>query len=42
VEKGRLWGRKVKDLGGKGLASAEEVKEMKSWGKTRNAASRPR
>ena len=24
---------KVKDLGGKGLASAEEVKEMKSWGK---------
>ena len=33
MEKGRLWGRKVKDLGGKGLASAEEVKEMKSWGK---------
>jgi plasmid stabilization system protein ParE len=28
--------------GGKGLASAEEVKEMKSWGKTWNAASRLR
>jgi hypothetical protein len=27
---------------GKGLASAEEVKEMKSWGKTWNAASRLR